>query len=73
MKTNFTRIGSLLAIVVLTTVSAHASEPAFDPETYTDLLAGAVTTAAPIVAALIALGAGIMVYKKVKRFFRQGS
>lgn len=54
---------SALAIVA----SAHAE--AFVPGTHITALEGAATSAGTIVAALVALGAGLMIYKKVRGYF----
>jgi hypothetical protein len=52
---------------------AHAQTTTFDPADYTADMAGAVTTAVPIVAGLVALGAGILIYKKVRAFFKKAN
>lgn len=55
-----------LAVLGITSM-AHAVD--FDPATATAGFSTAVTTASAIVGGLIALGAGILVYKKVRGYF----
>ncbi|HTB80736.1 MAG TPA: major capsid protein [Opitutaceae bacterium] len=61
----------LCSLVVGAAVSLRADPPAFDPSTYTDMLTAAASTAATLVAAVIALAAGIMVWRKVAGFFKK--
>lgn len=54
-------------VVVLSSVAARAADG--DLAASTASLSTAVTTAGTVVAGLVALGAGLAVYKKVKGYF----
>ena len=57
--------------VVAASQSVMAQAATFDPTTATDKLTSGVTTAVAIVGSLVALAAGVMVWKKVAGFFRK--
>lgn len=68
-KHNLRSIVLGVAVLGLGVSGAFAQATTFDPNTYTAQLAGASGTAVPIVGSLIALGAGIAIWMKVKGFF----
>lgn len=58
-----------LAVGAASLAVTGAARAEFDPTTYTTQLGTAATVAGTIVGALCALGAGLMVWNKVKGFF----
>lgn len=70
------RLNSNKALIAGLVVSAlafamPANATAFDSSTYTDMLSAAATAADALVTSVIALAAGIMVWRKVAGFFRK--
>jgi len=63
----------LLLVIVGVLGATSQSFAAFDPAATITSLEGAATSAGTIVAALVALGAGLMIYKKVKGYFSKAS
>lgn len=61
----------LMLTSLLLAGSLNATPATFDASTFTDTLSTAAGTAATVAASIAAISAGIMVWKKVRKYFNQ--